>query len=44
VLGECRQLSTTDMVARLIEDARHFSAGTLFSDDLTVMAIEMVGH
>jgi len=44
VLGECRELSTTDMVARLIEDARHFSAGTLFSDDLTVMAIEMVGH
>jgi phosphoserine phosphatase RsbU/P len=44
VLGECRALPTSDMVARVIQEARHFSARTTFSDDLTVMAIEMVGH
>jgi sigma-B regulation protein RsbU (phosphoserine phosphatase) len=44
VLGECHALPAVDMVHRLIEDARQFCAGLPMSDDLTVMAIEMVGH
>ncbi|HKP37620.1 MAG TPA: SpoIIE family protein phosphatase [Pyrinomonadaceae bacterium] len=44
VLSESSDLGAADVVTRLIDDARAFAAGVPISDDLTVMAIEMVGH
>jgi len=44
VLCESRELPAAHIVARLIEDARSFASGVPISDDLTLMAIEMVGH
>lgn len=43
-LDECGQLPASTVVNRLVEDARAFSSGLPIFDDLTVMAIEMVGH
>jgi sigma-B regulation protein RsbU (phosphoserine phosphatase) len=44
VLSESHQVPAERVVARLIEEARTFAAGVPITDDLTVMAIEMVGH
>ncbi len=43
-LNECSQFPASTVVNRLVEDARTFAAGWPIFDDLTVMAIEMVGH
>ena len=44
LLGEASQLPAAALVGRLLEDVRNFSSGLPMTDDLTVMAIEMVGH
>jgi phosphoserine phosphatase RsbU/P len=44
VLCESDELCAADVVTRLIDDARDFAAGVPIIDDLTVMAIQMVGH
>jgi phosphoserine phosphatase RsbU/P len=44
LLSECAQLPNATVVSRLLDDVRNFSTGTQISDDLTIMAIEMVGH
>lgn len=44
LLTECAQLPAATVVSRLLDDVRNFSAGTQIADDLTIMAIEMVGH
>ena len=44
LLGECSHLPAGALVGRLLEDLREFSSGLPVTDDLTVMAIEMVGH
>lgn len=43
ILGECHKLSAVALVNRLLHDVSEFSSAPR-SDDLTVMAIEMVGH
>src|SRR5581483_8136100 len=43
-LKECSQFPASTVVNRRVEDARTFAAGWPIFDDLTVMAIEMVGH
>lgn len=43
-LDECHQLPAIALVKRLLDDVSEFSAARPRSDDLTVMAIEMVGH
>lgn len=43
-LGGCAHLPAAGVVSRLVEDMRAFSSGNALNDDLTVMAIEMVGH
>jgi len=43
-LTECRQLPAITLVKELLEDLSQFSLARPHSDDLTVMAIEMVGH
>ena len=44
LMSDCAQLSAASVVGRLLADVRDFAAGTTISDDLTIMAIEMVGH
>jgi sigma-B regulation protein RsbU (phosphoserine phosphatase) len=44
LLSECHQLPAVALVNRLIEDVSEFSSARPKADDLTVMAIEMVGH
>ena len=44
LLGECHQLPAVALVNRLLEDVSEFSSVRPRSDDLTLMAIEMVGH
>lgn len=44
LLCQSRELCADDVVSRLIEDARTFAGGVPIIDDLTVMAIQMVGH
>jgi sigma-B regulation protein RsbU (phosphoserine phosphatase) len=44
LLCKSHELCAADVVTRLVEDARTFAAGSPISDDLTVMAIQMVGH
>lgn len=44
LLGDCAQLPAQQVVKRLLEDLRVFASGTRITDDLTIMAIEMVGH
>ena len=44
LLGECHQLPAVALVSRLLQDVSAFSSARPRSDDLTVMAIEMVGH
>jgi len=44
LLSQSSELPAAGLVSRLIEDVRTFSARPSPADDLTVMAIEMVGH
>jgi phosphoserine phosphatase RsbU/P len=44
ILSSCADLSAAKVVSRLVEDMREFSSGNALNDDLTVMAIEMVGY
>jgi sigma-B regulation protein RsbU (phosphoserine phosphatase) len=44
VLVESHELPAERVVTRLVEDARSFAAGLPITDDLTVMALELVGH
>ncbi len=44
LLGECHALPAIALVNRLLEDVSEFSSARPRADDLTVMAIEMVGH
>ncbi len=44
LLSESHNLPATALVSRLLEDVHTFSSGLPMTDDLTVMAIEMVGH
>jgi sigma-B regulation protein RsbU (phosphoserine phosphatase) len=43
-LTGCRQLPAVSLVKELLDDLSEFSLARPKSDDLTVMAIEMVGH
>ena len=43
-LGRNRELPAAALVNQLVDDVRVFSASSRRPDDLTVMAIEMVGH
>jgi phosphoserine phosphatase RsbU/P len=43
-LTGCRQLPAFSLVKKLLDDLSEFSLARPKSDDLTVMAIEMVGH
>jgi sigma-B regulation protein RsbU (phosphoserine phosphatase) len=44
LLSESRQLPATALIQRVLDDVRKFSSGRPTSDDLTLMAIELVGH
>ena len=44
LLSDCTKLPAASVVNRLLEDVRAFASGTRITDDLTIMAIEMVGH
>ena len=43
-LSRNRELSAAALVNHLVDDVREFSASSRRPDDLTVMAIEMIGH
>jgi phosphoserine phosphatase RsbU/P len=43
-LNNCDSLPAGTVIGRLLEDVRGFASGSPLSDDLTLMAIEMVGH
>jgi sigma-B regulation protein RsbU (phosphoserine phosphatase) len=43
-VSRCADFKAPKLVTQLIEDMREFSRGAAVVDDLTVMAIEMVGH
>jgi phosphoserine phosphatase RsbU/P len=44
LLGESHQLPAAALVGKLLEDVQTHVSGLPITDDLTVMAIEMVGH
>jgi len=44
LLSESHHLPAAALVCRLLEDVHSFASGLPMRDDLTVMAIEMVGH
>lgn len=44
MLNEYHQLPTQALVGHLVADAQQFADGMPITDDLTLMAIEMVGH
>lgn len=44
LLGKSHQLPANALIQRVLEDVRQFSSERPVSDDLTLMAIEMVGH
>jgi sigma-B regulation protein RsbU (phosphoserine phosphatase) len=44
VLSESCDLPAAELVSKLVDDVRSFSLRPLPADDLTIMAIEMVGH
>jgi len=44
LLHQCSNLPAGALVGKLLEDVRNFSSKAPMADDLTVMAIEMVGH
>lgn len=43
-LGDSSRSPAATLVSRVLDDVRGFASGVPMSDDLTVMAIEMVGH
>lgn len=43
-VSQCADLAAPKLVSHLLDDMRKFSTGAPVNDDLTVMAIEMVGH
>ena len=44
VLGDCQELPALALVKKLLADVSEFSSARPISDDLTVMAIELVGR
>ncbi len=44
MLNQLHELPTQPLINHLLDDARKFTEGTPITDDLTIMAIEMVGH
>ena len=44
MLNQFHELPTQSLINQLLDDARTFAEGTPITDDLTLMAIEMVGH
>jgi sigma-B regulation protein RsbU (phosphoserine phosphatase) len=44
LLGKSHQLAANGLIHRVLDDVREFASGRPLSDDLTLMAIEMVGH
>ncbi|HSP62424.1 MAG TPA: PP2C family protein-serine/threonine phosphatase [Pyrinomonadaceae bacterium] len=44
LLSESHHLPAGALVGKLLDDVHSFSSGLPIEDDLTVMAIEMVGH
>ena len=44
VLHDCQTLPARALVGRLLSDVQEFSSSVRTADDLTLMAIEMVGH
>jgi sigma-B regulation protein RsbU (phosphoserine phosphatase) len=44
LVAQCAEVAAPQLVNKLLEDMREFSRGIPVNDDLTVMAIEMVGH
>ncbi len=44
MLNQAHQLPTRELVTRVVDDARDFAEGQPLTDDLTLMAIELVGH
>jgi serine phosphatase RsbU (regulator of sigma subunit) len=44
LLSESRQLPANALIQRVLDDVRTFSSGRPTLDDLTLMAIELVGH
>jgi sigma-B regulation protein RsbU (phosphoserine phosphatase) len=44
LLDQCHQLRAVALIKRLLDDVSEFSSNRPRSDDLTLMAIEMVGH
>lgn len=44
LLDDSRKLAANALINRVLDNVREFSSGRPVSDDLTLMAIEMVGH
>ncbi|MEK6337262.1 MAG: SpoIIE family protein phosphatase [Acidobacteriota bacterium] len=44
LLSESRELPANALIQRVLDNVREFSSGRRVTDDLTLMAIEMVGH
>jgi sigma-B regulation protein RsbU (phosphoserine phosphatase) len=44
VLHDCQTLPARALIDRLLSDVQEFSSNVRTADDLTLMAIEMVGH
>ena len=44
LVSQCAEVAAPELVNKLLEDMREFANGVPVHDDLTVMAIEMVGH
>ena len=44
LLSESRELPASALIHRVLDNVREFSSGRHVTDDLTLMAIEMVGH
>jgi sigma-B regulation protein RsbU (phosphoserine phosphatase) len=44
ILNKSHQLPANALIHKVLDDVREFSSGRPMSDDLTLMAIEMVGH
>jgi len=44
LVSQCADVAAPELVNKLLEDMREFANGVPVHDDLTVMAIEMVGH
>jgi sigma-B regulation protein RsbU (phosphoserine phosphatase) len=44
MLNSFHELPTSSLVTRVVDDARNFAEGLPITDDLTLMALELVGH